>query len=75
MICGPPLLDQKSAGAAFFPYQPFSCGTFPVVLSSFLAIAIVPPFLGGAAGVVGEAAGSRGRPGTSPRHGRERQKV
>ena len=66
MICGPPLLDQKSAGAAFFPYQPFSRGTFPIVLSSFLAtIAIVPPFLGGQQ-VVGEqvsweVAGSRGK--------------
>jgi hypothetical protein len=51
---------QKSAGAALSPYQPFSRGTFPIVLSSFLAtIAIVPSFLGGQQ-VPWEVAGSRG---------------
>jgi hypothetical protein len=54
---------QKSAGATFFPYQPFSRSTSPVVLSSFLTtIPIVPPFLSvGPAGGRGKAADSRGK--------------
>jgi hypothetical protein len=40
------VLTPEIRWCSFFPYQPFSSGTFPIVLSSFLAtIAIVPPFL------------------------------